>query len=432
MSGTSTNGPVMGGHHGARNAGVVSRSTLLLGAVTAFLIAPKINVIGVLRVEDFVFLMTLPVLMWSYRTSGARAPDFFYWYVGYLAIALLSVLLNYGNVGIFGVINVLRQVQYVIWFVVGAQMALGVSEGAFRKSMSFVAVVLILWWAGEASGVLPKIGKFAGASERVTLNTSGPYETAVVVTFLLIFVRNRGLQIGLIGILFATQSRITLAAAVAIYIALNLRKSLIFALPLMLLLGGLMVIAPDIPLFERLSATATPLQMLQVLLRQIEVSPVITSLGDYEYFAYTTVWNQIGQSASDASFTMRTIRWALVIKSLQSDWPHLLFGWGPGAWGSAVDGHYVRFVGETGLIGLASILTFLVCSVFARQSPRSYRIAVLLMIGSALFIDVFTSSKAMSFLWVILGYSYNRLSSLDGPATATRDKHKWRMRTAWK
>lgn len=409
------------------NAAVVTRSTLLLGAVVTFMIAPKIDVISVLRVEDIVFLLTLPVLIWSYRPGDTHAPAYFNWYVAYLAIGFVSALVNYGNVGLFGAINVLRPIQYMIWFLIGAQMARGVSEERFRKGMSVVALVLILWWIGEASGALPKIGKFTGASGRLTLNTSGPYETAVVVAFLLIFVRNRVLQIGLIGILFATQSRITLATAVAVYLAFNLRKSVVFAIPVAFLAGGLILIAPDMLLSDRLAATAMPFQMWQAFLHQIEASPTITSLGDYEYFGYTTVWNQIGQNASDASFTMRTIRWGLIIKSLQSDWLHLLLGWGPGAWGAAVDGHFIRFLGETGLIGLTTALMFMWRSALSTESPRPYKIAMAIMIGSALFIDVFTSSKAMSFLWVIFGYSYNRPFHLARLSGIVKNEHTPRV-----
>ncbi|WP_295455985.1 hypothetical protein [Pseudophaeobacter sp.] len=386
---------------------VWSRSGILLGLVAAFLLAPKISVVSVLRVEDLVFLCALPVLLWRYVPSRTPVPGFMYWYVAYLALALLVSIFNIGHLGAYGVINVARQMQYVIWFFVGAQMALHIPKERFRRILTGVAVVLVIWGIGEASWIIPKIGKFTGASGRVTVNTSGPYEISVILVLLMLIVRNRLVLVSLALVLWLTQSRITLAAALLTYLIFNWRKSVVFGLPVGVFLGGLLMVYPDIVSNSRLAETATPLQMWRAIAAQIETSPLITNLGDYRHYAYDTIWQTV-DGTLDISFEIRVIRWALILKSLGNDTIRLLFGWGPGAWGLAVDSHVVRLLGEVGLVGTALMGMFVLRSIMSRSAPRPYRFGMCVVAICAVFIDVLTSSKIMSFLWVILGYYYAR------------------------
>lgn len=408
------------------------RGRILLGFLVAFMIAPKIDVIAVLRVEDFVFLGVLPVLVWRYARSRTAIPDFLKWYFAYLGIAVLSAIINTSHLGIFGLVNVARQIQYLIWFVVGAQLAAAIPEKRFERAMGFVAVVLILWAVGEFLEVIPKIGQFTGATGRVTVNTSGPYEISVIVVFLMLFVRKKVLLAGLFFILLASQARITLAAAIVTYLYFNPKHAARIGIPLAMI--GLMFLInnPDIFVNSRLAETMSPLQMWQAFLEQIENSPLIANLNDYQYFAYDTLWSQVGQSSqvTDVSFEIRLIRWALIIKSLTEDSLHMLFGWGPGAWGAAVDSHYIRFLGEVGVVGTALFMVFLVRSIL---SPLPvYSAAVMLLATCSVFIDVMTASKIMSFLWAILGYTYTlsvmksgQLKPQRNPGSSGQNPRKW-------
>ena len=387
--------------------GVLPRSSVLLFFVAAFLLAPKIDVIGVLRVEDFVFLMVLPILAWRYTPRRTVIPRVLTWYFAYLGIAFLSALVNYANLGLFGLFNVARQLQYLVWFLVGAQMAAAIPEDKFERTLSIIAGLLILWWFAEASGAVPKIGKFTGASGRVTLNTSGPYEISVVVVFLMLFVRKKILLLGLFGILLATQARITLVAALAAYMTFNPRHALIYGLPACGLAVLFILINPELILNSRLAETMLPAEMWSAFVDQIRAAPVIYDLSEYRHFAYDTLWDQVGRS-NDVSFEIRIIRWALILKSLSADFLHTLIGWGPGAWGAAVDSHAVRYIGEVGLIGFSLVAAFMGVSVWSAAVPIEFRLATVVLIVCSLFIDVMTSSKIMSFFWVILGYGYAR------------------------
>ncbi|MFK7875916.1 MAG: hypothetical protein AB8B71_09080 [Paracoccaceae bacterium] len=391
----------------ARSARIWTRAGTLLGLLAAFLLAPKIGVVAVLRVEDFVFLMALPVLIWRYAPGRTILPGFMYWYLAYLALALLSSIINISHLGAYGIINVARQVQYLIWFFIGAQMAIHIPPERFRRVLTGVAVVLLFWGLGEAAGVIPKIGKFTGATGRVTVNTSGPYEISVVLVFLIVMVRQRLVLLGLLMLLWLTQSRITLAAALLTYLIFNWRKASVFALPVGLVVATVLLTNPEVYLNSRLAETATPMQMWQAIRAQIDTSPIIASLSDYRYYAFDTIWQRLDRQL-DLSFEIRVVRWALILKSIGNDTMHFLIGWGPGAWGLAVDSHIVRFLGEVGVIGSSFVGMFVFRSIAAREAPLPYRCCMMVIVICSLFIDVMTSSKIMSFLWVLLGYLYTR------------------------
>lgn len=380
---------------------------MLLFGFVAFLLAPKINVNSWLRIEDLVFLCVLPVLIWRHAPGRSPLPGFIKWYFAYLAFATLSALANFSNLGFFGIINVVRQVQYVIWFAVGAQMAALIPQKHFRRSMTIVGTIFIFWALGEAAGVIPKIGKFTGAVGRVTLNTSGPYEISVVVVFLMLFVRSRLVLLGLISVLLMTEARVTLGAAVVLYLIQFPRHGLIYGGPLVAILSAILIFDPDILAGSRFAVTLGPIEMWQAWNAQLAITPVIDDLSQYYYYGYETVWQQIG-GITDVSFEIRTIRWALILKSLSNDWIHFLIGSGPGAWGAAVDGHFVRFLGEIGIIGTAIFAAFAAVSIFSPSSPSHYRSAMILLVLCSVFIDVMTSSKIMSFLWGIAGYTHVR------------------------
>ena len=390
-------------------AWVWTRGGMLLFGFTAFLLAPKIDVISVLRIEDLVFLLVLPVLIWRYTPDRTPFPGYLKWYFAYLGLATLSAIANYSSLGLFGIINVVRQVQYLIWFAVGAQMAASISTERFHRAITIVGIIFILWWLGEMAGIIPKIGKFTGAQGRVTLNTSGPYEISVVVVFVMLFVKNRAVLLGLIGILIATQSRITLAAALVVYLIKNPRNALIVSVPVALLVVTFLLLDPSALAESRFAEIMSPLEMWQAWRAQLLDAPVIVDLPEYRYYAYDSLWEQVDGNI-DVSFEIRLIRWALIVKSLTSDWMHLSIGWGPGAWGAAVDSHLIRFLGEVGVLGTAIFTAFVAVSVFHPGYPAPYRTAMMILVICSLFIDVMTSSKIMSFLWGFAGYTTARMS----------------------
>lgn len=121
-------------------------------------------------------------------------------------------------------------------------------------------------------------------------------------------------------------------------------------------------------------------------------------------------------SALDASITTR----------LQAEWPNainafkrnILFGSGYSSITLATDGNYLRFLGETGLLGFGIFgLIFLIYAIYAAKTigqvddplSRSFVIGVgagVFGLGlNATLIDVFEASKIAYVLWILVGIS---------------------------
>ena len=392
------------------STGRIHRSSLLLIFSVLFILAPKINIVSVFRVEDLVYLSILPILIWRYQKNLAPLPSFVMAYFAFIASSLISTVLNLDEVGPISFIYVARQLQYFVWFLVGIQIAAFISEKTFRKSFGFVAAILLLWLIGESLGIIPRIGRFIGASGRATLNTSGPFETAILVAIIFVVAPRIWHKLSMIIILLATQSRITTAAMFVVWHQMRPSRNtliLAFGAPFLILLFSLF--GPN--LFggdSRFSQTQTVSSMLEDVQARYRYVPKISSLQEYRSLTIDGLRENVDYSVGDASFQIRAFKWALIIKSLGDSTTHFLFGWGPGAWGLAVDGHFIRFLGEGGVIGFILAMLFFATALFAQDSPKLFRPAFIAMALSCLFIDAATSSKVMSTLWLIAGYYHSR------------------------
>jgi len=413
----------------AQGAGRINRSTMLFYLTIAFIIAPKVNLVSFgasgLRVEDFILFAALPVLFWRYRGRAHPFPIYVWAFFIFMAASFASAALNLSEVGLMGLIFTGRQLQYFLWFLIAAEFAPLVSEQRFRRAFGGVALVLLLWWFGEATHLIPKIGRFAVVDDRITLNTSGPYETAILAVLILIIAPKKWQKIAMIGVLLATQSRITIIAALVVWqVARPGRNTLVLLLLIPAAILILSIGSQDLS-DSRFSQTQSVSSMTSDLIRRIEEVPQITSLDDFRAMVDDGLRNNVDFSVGDASFQVRAYKWALIIKSLGADTMHFIFGWGPGAWGLAVDGHYVRFLGEGGIIGLMSALFFFGTSLSSRDAPRPYRLGFLVMALSCVFIDAAVASKVSSTLWIIAGYFHGlsidqrRMSNFKDKAAST-------------
>jgi hypothetical protein len=81
----------------------------------------------------------------------------------------------------------------------------------------------------------------------------------------------------------------------------------------------------------------------------------------------------------------------------------LLIGKGPGFYGIAVDGYYVRVFAETGLIGLSVFVLFLVSLYRTHRKNKEIVALIVTMALTGLLIDIFVSVKVMALFWFLLG-----------------------------
>ncbi|PTQ66227.1 hypothetical protein [Celeribacter persicus] len=392
----------------AQGGWLINRSTMLFYLTIAFIIAPKVNIISFgasgFRVEDFVLFAALPVLFWRYKGRAHEFPIFVHAFFIFIAASFLSAVLNLSEVGLTGLVFTGRLVQYFLWFLIAAEFAPFISEERFRRAFGVIALILLFWWFGEATHLLPKIGRFAVVDSRITLNTSGPYETAILAVLIIIVAPKKWQKIAMSGVLIATQSRITIVAALVVWQVSRPGRNTL-ALLLLAPVAILFLTIGSLDLSDsRFNQTQSISSMASDLVQRFEDVPQINSLTEYRAMVDDGLRQNVDFRSGDSSFQVRAYKWALIIKSLGASTTHFIFGWGPGAWGLAVDGHYVRFLGEGGIIGLMAALFFFGTSLLSRDAPRPYRLGFLAMALSCVFIDAATSSKVSSTLWIIAGY----------------------------
>jgi len=103
----------------------------------------------------------------------------------------------------------------------------------------------------------------------------------------------------------------------------------------------------------------------------------------------------------DVSWYMRGFKWMHVVKIMfTASWTVWIFGLGPGALGPALDGGWLRLIGETGVVGMLAFITLL-----RRISGLnlSCSMAALALAVNMLMIDSQNAYKVMAFLFFLVG-----------------------------
>ena len=120
------------------------------------------------------------------------------------------------------------------------------------------------------------------------------------------------------------------------------------------------------------------------------------------------------QQNVDMSLIIRYIRWSVVYRSFLE---HPLFGLGPSAFGEAVDGNYIRILGENGIFGLLAFAWIMggMLSIFIGNYRKNYDnralnefslfmlMSLIILLMNAVFHDAFEASKIAMLFWALTG-----------------------------
>jgi len=128
-----------------------------------------------------------------------------------------------------------------------------------------------------------------------------------------------------------------------------------------------------------------------------------------DYKTFLVKGPQLYYAGTDLSYSMRMSKWFNYLDGL---FHNPVFGLGLSTTGEAVDGNYIRYLAESGLLGFTLwsilILTILKSSKhLAKRNLLEGYLVYLATIGlliMALFIDVFEASKVAMFFWFIIGW----------------------------
>ncbi|MVN91202.1 O-antigen ligase family protein [Mucilaginibacter aquatilis] len=388
----------------------------VLGAALLFL--PKINLISVagqsagIRIDDIVLLVLAIPLFLSFKLNAINKIEM------YLGLMLFAFFLsNVFNTYFFNRSNILysfRYVEYIIFFYIGYLYSKNFDIN--KLLIGFLCIngsIMILQTIGLMGGFSSE-GFVDDSSARAIGLTGGPWEIGAIINFifcLLVFgntehppVSNKRLYVIFVvtfALILLTGARMpTLTHLVLLMIALYRRSKV----KLFFLFKIAAVIIPFI------------LAVLLIPNKVVSRSENLLSMENIDLFIYD--YNHVKlekdfkgfpdilySDDADMSWLMRMAKWTYALRAWNNTSLTYAIGVGPGAWGPALDGGWIRLLTETGIIGLTTF--FLSLKRIATISFSTTAIVLSLFINM-LMIDIHIAYKAMSILFFIAGYSYSK------------------------
>jgi hypothetical protein len=201
-----------------------------------------------------------------------------------------------------------------------------------------------------------------------------------------------------------TQARIALVAFILYIVITSLRRISLLRMLIPFTAALLLFVVVNLRDSNEVSLSES-LDAMSVLSENF--SAAVVSRDDYFDFAYSSSANQaIFANDGDPSMLLRVARWSVVITTARQSLGNLLLGMGPGFYSVALDGNYVRLIGETGLLGLLAFLWVgrrLQMSVTYPEHRRLMMGLIIQLAVVAIFIDIFVSLKTMCLFWMMVG-----------------------------
>lgn len=384
---------------------------LLLLSFWWLLFGVKINLVEFggsgIRLDDVVFILSLPVLILAISEFSVSRK--FVLFCGFLLFSLLSLILGafHARISLLeGMFYWFRNIQYLTFFLLGLLLVGQMSMARVLRAYTlYLMVVLTLQYLG----LFPTYSLFVG-SGRAVANTGGPYELAVIASFLAFFfwyqARSWFYLICSLVILVLTQSRITLFAFVIIMFALGLK-----ARGRIVALGGVLAFAllfsfVDLAVLDRFAGLFDH-KTLDSFTDLLSGIPTFSATLDYREWAFSSFIATLPVDGDISTIIRFSRQVSLVNSTLACGTECVLFGLGPSFASSAVDGNIIRLFVEYGVVGTVLFLlgAFRVAKATGNRTVISY---FFLLVITACAIDILVSSKAMSLFWFLCGYYWQR------------------------
>lgn len=366
-----------------------------------------------LRPDDLLLLLSMAGLMLTRRLRRTPISLPIRLYLVYAGIQLLSTCWNAftGRVNfIYSLVFVIRILEYLCFYFIGYSLV--------RTGYQFMRIVTWYFWTLcavvplQMLGILPVPGAFA--RERASGNTNGPYELAIVAGFFLCYLayRKRSMFKGFLSLVMIvlTASRITLVAAIVSLLhvgftrAKSKAKTLAIVIPVAVILASIYALAMSgvlsIDAFNRIQNSKS-YGIADIRAMYTATDPVSNATEYFNGPFEDLNGIDVNDFNGDASGLIRFTRWIVLVKSSMAHWDSIILGMGPSFGSAAVDGYFTRCFVETGISGLIVFLAFVISLLMIRKGSNWYfREYVVIMVISALFIDIFLSYKSMMLLWL--------------------------------
>jgi len=388
----------------------------LVLACALFLLAPKVNIIQIsgqtsgIRVDDLFLLLVSPYLLRKVRDalepiSAVRL------YLVFIGLAFVSAVLHLDSNDWKLVLYPLRLLEYTTFLIIGALCT-------SRRLLVLIATLIIFFNTGVALGQMflgwggfpySRYAQEVGA--RAIGLTAGPWEMAAVVNIALAYLAHawgrrperttRFLSIYMVALvsMILSGSRVGLVVNTLIvasyFMALDVKPwNKVLGIGATLAISALTFVAVPNSLGERSRA----------LLEQgnLEHTQQIGRWGGCQKgeAGGTIDFAVVDDGKHDPSWGVRAQKWATALCIFNQTPDNYLLGVGPGYFGPALDGGFVRVLVEHGAIGL---LIFLASLIGGDTAFRHHRLFAIVFAAHMVFIDIYLSYKFVSLLLFMLG-----------------------------
>lgn len=397
-------------------------SVLLILTYVLFLL-PKINLVAVgnfnagLRVDDVIIALAAAVLVGARFSGGPLVIRFSRaerWFWLFCAACLVSSVVNSLVFGRGSILFPLRFLEYFVFFYIGWSLSALGRDTAWKLLMT-------VFWANVAVAAVQLTGLIGGftvrgytanVSERVVGLTSGPWELGVLLnlaTCVVLAQRTSVMKKALVFsiatlLILANGSRMSLLAQVAVLCA-----SILFSGGVVKSLKAALFAAPAIALVAVLFAGSGVATRSASLASSENVSLLVDSFNHVKASERAPSWDELGvlsrDDGVDASWSMRGPKWIYSVKMWALSPMNMVVGVGPGTFGNALDGGWLRLLTETGIVGISFFILFML-SIF--KVGGAMRLAVVAISVNMLFIDIYMAYKVMSVFLFLCGFLFAR------------------------
>lgn len=374
----------------------------------------KINLIAIggsgIRIDDILIFIFLSLVLVTFTQKHILISNKAVLYSFYLILfSFISVFINnqlHELPLLTGILYSVRNIEYVIFFYIGYYLAkTNFNLEKFIKVYIVYSFILIILQSFHIISVASKFNV-----NRAIANTGGPWELAVVISFMLFYsfrhIKNKTYFYVSFIILFLTQSRVTTFIVTLIIFYTYIKKLTYQKILILLFIISIIIsiiLMTNLDLMDR-----------YMNLFNLKTFNSLTTLFDSidftinrDYYFKTTYGKGLSYILSldgDGSALIRFYRWIILIGMTLSTYLSATIGLGPSFASSAVDGNYVRLFIEIGTIGMLLFLYIIYLIYKHTKNDFVMRSYILTLIITALFIDIYTTYKAMVLLWFYYGW----------------------------
>lgn len=367
---------------------------------------PKLTVIPVgfsgVRLDDFICLIAFAWIISRGRLRLSSTDSYVKIYLFFIGTQFVSAIYNYGSNSYIGLLFPVRLLELFVWYYIGINAIKSRTKEEINRVFLFLGLYLSIYSFAEILGFAPKFGLFTNTN-RVATTMTGPFEYAVVIAILGFFIKHSIPKAMTLVSLLLTQSRVTLFSTLFIYLFIWKKK---WSALIGFFIGGLLliIVSPKLDVLERFDDFVEfGVGNIAEITSQY-YSMVLPADSSTDYFESTheeSAYKLFNQT--DASLEIRLMRWMVILKTNTKTIYSLLIGKGPGFYGIAVDGYYVRVFAETGLIGFSVFVLFLVSLYRTHRKNKEIVALIVTMALTGFLIDIFVSVKVMALFWFLLG-----------------------------